>query len=233
MNGEETMLFELVELEKFLNHIKDCNNIILRHDVDLDLNSALRLAKLEKDIGVDSIFVIRVTGETYNPLSRKNRKIIKEIHDMGFRIGLHFDTSIYDTNNLRKLVEFAKEESNVLSSIINDDIWFISIHNPSIHGKTPLLRGFYNMHHLYNGYLSDSGMEFNKDPYKFLEEESEGTKQIILHPCHYTNEGDNYAKITYNYLWDFIHYIDKRFRLNSGYEKVMKGKRFRLEIIDD
>lgn len=85
--------------------------VMLRHDVDLRNWAALRLAKLELSMGINSTYYFRMTKQSYNPA------IIREIAGLGHEIGYHYEdltssdgdheTAITTfRNNLDKLREF-------------------------------------------------------------------------------------------------------------------------------
>ena len=59
--------------------------VILRHDVDLRKWAALRLAKLEYNLGIKSTFYFRMNWHSYN------KSIIKEIASLGHEIGYHYE----------------------------------------------------------------------------------------------------------------------------------------------
>ena len=69
--------------------------IVLRHDVDLDLRPAHRLAELERDCGVRSTFFVLTTCPLYNVLAAPNRAMVAEMAAWGFEIGLHFDPMVW------------------------------------------------------------------------------------------------------------------------------------------
>ena len=62
------------------------NVVIMRHDVDVDPQHALQMAKLEKKLGVNSTYYFRYTPKVFNT------SIIKSISDMGFEVGYHYET---------------------------------------------------------------------------------------------------------------------------------------------
>ena len=55
--------------------------IILRHDVERQIGYALRMAKLENDLGITSTYYFRKKEEVFKP------EIIKEIANMGHEMG--------------------------------------------------------------------------------------------------------------------------------------------------
>lgn len=66
--------------------------IILRHDVDLSLEEAVRIAHLEAEMCISAVYEVLLTAETYNVLSAMGQAQVREIRQLGHRIGLHVDT---------------------------------------------------------------------------------------------------------------------------------------------
>ncbi len=60
--------------------------VILRHDVDRKPGNALRMAKLEHELGIQSTYYFRMKPHTFKP------DIIRQIADMGHEIGYHYET---------------------------------------------------------------------------------------------------------------------------------------------
>jgi hypothetical protein len=204
------------------------NSIILRHDVDLDIYPAFKMAEIESQHGITSSFFILTTG-LYNPGSFHNRKMLREMIQMGFEIGLHFDTSIYDDEALDR--EFQRE-CDFLTQILDTEIRSYSFHNPSVNGKYPTmntkLRNAYAPAIFGDGiYLSDSRLDFRGvDPYAFAERVRSGTIQMLLHPLHYSEDGKPYPEIFYRYAKRFIENVDATFRVNSKYCALLPNPLF-------
>tara|TARA_B100001250_G_C19597628_1_gene699150 strand:+ start:86 stop:805 length:720 start_codon:yes stop_codon:yes gene_type:complete len=202
------------------------NSIILRHDVDLDLESAYRLSYLEEECAICSSFFILMSGHCYNPLSKKNRDMLISMSKRGFDIGLHFDASIYSTNDKDLLLDKVKYEANLLSEIINEPVKSISLHNPARYGSIPIFDGFNNA---YNSkifseekYISDSRMIFKHDIYEFVKRAKKDTIQILLHPMHYTETGGSYLEVFENYFMRLANELDAEFGPNKTYRKDVK-----------
>lgn len=101
-------------------------SIFLRHDVDFSLDYALTLAKAEHENNIHSTYYILSRDDFYNPLSKRNIKIIQEINDMGHEIGLHYDGR-FTTTNTR-----LKHELDILNDALEDKkITSISAHIPN------------------------------------------------------------------------------------------------------
>jgi peptidoglycan/xylan/chitin deacetylase (PgdA/CDA1 family) len=105
--------------------------ILLRHDVDISLDCALKLAKLEHEHGLKATYFILLHSEYYNALSESNQIKIKEISDLGHEIGLHYDTNFLSKNNKNAILQI-KQESEILSNLIGKKIKSIAQHNTSI-----------------------------------------------------------------------------------------------------
>ena len=192
---------------------------ILRHDVDMDIYPAHLMGKLEKQIGIKSSFFIMTTSHHYNPLSRENKRLLKEMIDDGHEIGLHFDPAEYIGYSEDALREMADYESRILESITNQKVKSLSLHNPAEHGNYVLIKGYINAYDsLYfspDKYISDSYMHKsfeNRCPYEFMERAKHGLVQILLHPCQFTEEGKTFRQICDDYLERIKTHTDSTFR---------------------
>ena len=59
--------------------------VVLRHDVDRSLSSAIRMARLEADYGIAATYYIRMTRNIFRPAE------IKMISNLGHEIGYHYE----------------------------------------------------------------------------------------------------------------------------------------------
>jgi hypothetical protein len=64
---------------------------LLRHDVDVSLEYAARMADLEQELETPATYFIRMRAAGYNPMSRRGRAILKEIEEGGGEVGLHYE----------------------------------------------------------------------------------------------------------------------------------------------
>jgi hypothetical protein len=63
--------------------------LLLRHDVDLSLDAALRLAALEADAGVSATYFLMTESVFYNLASSEGRSAVARLRELGHRVGLH------------------------------------------------------------------------------------------------------------------------------------------------
>ena len=238
----EKYFFTYKNLKEFLCYMKTIsrvtslanwdggNTIILRHDIDVDIKRAYNLSLIEEECDIESTFFVMVTSPLYNPLSSENQKMLLEMANNGFEIGLHFDPLIYGNISLNKLKSKVDMEAKILESICNHKVTSVSLHNPSIHGQFPIFDGYRNAYHkdIFSDdvYLSDSCMNFrDKNPFEFVKRSKNQPIQILLHPIHYTEEGNNYIAIFCDYILEMTEYIDTNLRANSTYSSLIGNEK--------
>jgi len=184
---------QLIEKKEVLtfNQYNGQNCFLVRHDIDYNLDKALEMAQLEFEIGIKATYFILLSSDNYNPFTFENQKIIRTIKDMGHEIGLHFDPSKFGNHFIREF----ENQILFLSKIINDKIFSVSIHNPSIHNEYPEFSGYNNAYskRFFKpiNYLSDARFNFrNKKPFHFIDTVDDSVTQISLHPIHFSHQGD-------------------------------------------
>ena len=64
-------------------------DLILRHDVDLSLDAALRLAELEHELGAQATYFLMTESVFYNLASSEGRAAIGRLRALGHHVGLH------------------------------------------------------------------------------------------------------------------------------------------------
>ena len=64
-------------------------DLLLRHDVDLSLDAAVRLAELEAAAGATATYFLMTESVFYNLASAEGRNVIERLRALGHRVGLH------------------------------------------------------------------------------------------------------------------------------------------------
>ncbi|MBA3045806.1 MAG: hypothetical protein FP824_06295 [Euryarchaeota archaeon] len=244
---KHTLRFTYADFEDFVKYAMDIapicalanwdgkRSIIMRHDVDFDIPSAYKLAKMEKKIGIQSTFFIMTTNRYYNPLFPANSDLLRSMSNDGFEIGLHFDPSIYENASHQELENKVKLECSILESIIGKPIRSISLHNPSLSGQYPMFEGYINAYsnEIFSddNYMSDSCMDFRgKNPYEFVKKAKDSTLQIVFHPMHWSEEGLDYIGFFTKFINNLTDNIDETFRANRTYKKIIGEDRLKDKI---
>ena len=121
--GYEIVFFEDLNLND--------SHLILRHDVDVSLESALKMATFEASKNFYSTYFILLRSDIYNIYSSYSTKIIQEILSYGHKIGLHFDHSIYKNKDPDSLDRYCEDECRAIEAWFGIDVNVISFHKPS------------------------------------------------------------------------------------------------------
>jgi hypothetical protein len=179
-------------------------DLLLRHDVDVSLEFALQIAKIEYDAGYKSTFFILIASEFYNPASAAARDIIKKIMAMGHEIGLHFDASVY-RKDLAVLNAAAQQECIILENIIGAAVKITAFHRPGT--CYPEFLGmdmfFANRLHAYapqffseNLYVSDgAGYWSHGHPLDHPAVQNKTGLQLLTHPYLWVQSGNPAQKL--------------------------------------
>jgi hypothetical protein len=95
---------------------------ILRHDVDRNPKSALRMAQLECDLGICSTYYFRTRRHVAHPA------IIRKIFKMGHEIGYHYESWADCKGNQKKSLEDFEKNLKKLRQ-------WVPVHTIAMHGR--------------------------------------------------------------------------------------------------
>ena len=171
--------------------------IILRHDVDLDVDLAYEMAILEKNMGIKSTYFFLLSNNSYNLISTKNQKKLIKIRELGHKVSLHFDMMIYDD-----VYKGLKREVKIFNEVFNEEINIISIHRP----KNNLLEkpdDYFELSNSYEKkytkdifYFADSGGAFRYgNPLESEAFNSIRNMQLVIHPVWWMIHGNSVSQI--------------------------------------
>jgi len=73
----------------FFDRAPEPGDLLLRHDVDLSLEAALRVAELEAESGAVATYFLMTRGEFYNLASPSGERALARLRELGHRVGLH------------------------------------------------------------------------------------------------------------------------------------------------
>lgn len=103
------------------------HEILWRHDVDFSPHRALKLATIEKELGIGATYFVQLGSPFYNLFEHDVLKKIQAIVGLGHRIGLHFDPGAYDG---KACLAGLENEKSILEKIIGVPVGVFSLHNP-------------------------------------------------------------------------------------------------------
>lgn len=166
--------------------------IILRHDVDAQMVKALKMARINHDLGIPATFFVRIHG-AYNPFRDPSYAAVLKIAELGHEIGLHYEPMFYAKHHL-PVDEIILFEIELLNRMFNIKIKSIAPHMPSLSSqKLDRLKEEFNDPYLPKfftkiKYISDSNKRWREGCMCQWIEKSEQI-QIAIHP-HWWN-GDS------------------------------------------
>lgn len=174
------------------------DSLHLRHDVDLSLDDALKMARIEAEADVQATYCILLTSPLYNPLDRDNAATIREIDALGHDVGLHFNTHNYwdgETSPPAEAIERRVRQEQAALEIVTSDISAtVSFHRPVPWVLGREFDGFQNTYapafFSETAYLADSNQRWRADPPKVPELPS--PVQLLTHPGLWSESDANF-----------------------------------------
>ena len=187
-----------VRFIKYLRHIYkvvpfcempvgDVPYLVLRHDVDVSVVSALKMAEIEGKMGVKSTYFILLSSGHYNPFEGRNLAMIRKISGLGHEIGLHYDVEQYG-RYAEDYLQALKSELQVLESIVGKEIRAISAHAPRNPSSFLECSGYINADdpQLRDIYVHDSQRLWTIKSLNTLLNNPPKRVQLLIHPCHWS-----------------------------------------------
>lgn len=188
----------------FEDYDKSQYQILIRHDIDVSIDAALNMARVEHENAIRATYFVWTQSPFYNCLTEENIKKIKEIIMLGHDIGLHFDA--LEANFVDKMMV----QKNILHQICEKDISIVSFHRPNkdiFMSEQAYINGMQNVYSrdLLSKYyyISDSRKEWKEHCIcKYISEKKYKNIYVLLHPIWWENE--------INSKRDFLNYILKQ-----------------------
>lgn len=138
--------------------------LLLRHDIDSSPRYALQMARLEHRLGVRSSYYVLMHSINYNPAAPPHWDALQEIIELGFEVGLHYETDFFEQRSLDPLQGVLADVA-ALEKILDIEILSVSQHRPASNTFLEDLNKYYvdaYNHDLMQNvlYVSDSGFKW-------------------------------------------------------------------------
>ena len=186
---------------------------ILRHDIEFSVDRALKMARLEIDLGVTSTYTVQLRNNTYNALSQKNIETVQEIKKLGHHIGLHQNPPLMPDD---ELIDYIMKDIETLEHYYDFEVDRFAFHrcgsNPGILEKYVEVPGKINCYakeffHYFDGekpknlrihYLADSNHQWKYGhPFHIDYWDMPQKMQLLTHPFSWSENGyDNIVNFT-------------------------------------
>jgi len=107
------------------------NSVILRHDMDYDIDKAVEMLKFEHELGICSTYFVLLTSDFDNVFSKSSVQKLLKIINNGHELGLHFDEMRYSRYTVEEMCRNILNEAEILQNAVNAKIAVVSMHRPS------------------------------------------------------------------------------------------------------
>lgn len=170
--------------------------LILRHDIDISLKMALKMAEIEHDFGICATYMVITNAPFYCLDDKVSKDILRQLIAMGHEVALHFDLDDAERNNhctISLLDAKIQSACKQLEQIIDRPVHSISFHRPMPQFlRGPLtVSGMINAYaqELMDWYLSDSkGCWREGEPLPKLLRPEKSLLQLLIHPFWWGDE---------------------------------------------
>jgi choline dehydrogenase-like flavoprotein len=185
--------------------------VVVRHDVDLSAASALEMARVEADVGVQTTYCFLLTSPAYDV--PEHVEALETIQSLGHDVALHFDPHFYWDRRpgTDALASRVGSESTTLERLVGTSVDTVSFHMPPEWALGTTFESFENAYQpRFFGeieYVSDSRQKWRAEP--VFDGERPEQVQILVHPGLWTAGGRPMAEIVTELVEDQYERIDR------------------------
>jgi hypothetical protein len=112
--------------------------IVLRHDIDFDLEAAVAVGAMDRSRGYSSMFFVMADCEFYSISTRAGRGALEELRNQGHSVGIHWDYRNYSSVPERAKSQFQLNLS-MIEQVTQERISYSSQHMPTSSVDSALL----------------------------------------------------------------------------------------------
>lgn len=178
--AQENFKISLIsDAEQLLKIPREIPVLFLRHDIDVSIEDALKMARIEQGLGVSTTYYVRLNTAFYSLKDTQTLQNLMEIINLGHEVGLHYD-------HTRDLDPFSS--CKALEKITNVPVRSLSFHIPlpeQMRSGGLKICGRINAYapELREGYMADSsGRWWDGEPLPRLKKPEFPLLQLVVHP---------------------------------------------------
>lgn len=168
-------------------------DIIWRHDVEFSPDTALKMAQIENDLGVQATYFFQIHSEFYNTLERYMSDILYKIKDLGHHIGLHYDSHYYNVKDEETLERTLRIDKTYFEQVFN-----LELDTFSFHETTPFILGCQNDR--YGGMLNVYSKKV-KDNYQYCADSTGFWRYEVLDEVLRDETVNHLQVLTHDAMW--------------------------------
>jgi hypothetical protein len=165
--------------------------LLLRHDVDVSLERALDMARVEQEMGMPATYMVLAKAALYDFRAAPNARLVRELRRCGHEVGLHFDIEAEGVmpdspaEEIERVLMSARDE---LAAVLGESVPSFSFHRPIprfLRGPlvvAEMVNGYAT--ELMAGYISDSKAHWREGPPlpRLMEKPAVDVFQVLVHP---------------------------------------------------
>jgi hypothetical protein len=202
--------------------------IYLRHDVDMSLDLAVELAKINASVGVRGTFFVLLRSNVYNLLSHSSLERIDALRALNQHIGLHYALPPKLPEDDEQLGDLIRADFEVVQRHIPDLQAVFSWHNPTpealdrgLHWQVRGLINTYSASYFKDiPYYSDSLMRNSVEKFQALiSSDNHQTLQLLFHPVYWIVGGSNTFEVLAKTWPQIIREREYEMKFNSEWVK--------------
>lgn len=164
-----------------------------RHDIDVSIHRAHKLAQIEEAEGVKATYFIHLHSKFYNSMEDEVVELVSNILEMGHMLGVHFDPEFYSDRLMSShdVLSCLNFERQILQRLFGTEPLAFSLHHPENSGNLdfngdeiagmiyafgPFIRANYNYCSDSNGYWRFRRLK------EVLESATDPRLHVLTHP---------------------------------------------------
>jgi hypothetical protein len=164
--------------------------VLMRHDVEFSLPSALRIAELDHEAGIRSTFFLLFSSD-YNLFEPESAALVRRILDLGHDVGLHYDLLAYERAGADPAA-VARRQIELVETYWDTKVYATSCHLAMRAGRTLELPGVVDAYDpLYVDdvkYVSDSTQKWREGVVTSLLDRYDKI-HLLMHEYYWSEEG--------------------------------------------
>lgn len=176
---------------------------ILRHDIDYCPAAGLRLARQERERGVQASYFLLVGCLYYSLLDPEYARVPRQIAELGHEIGLHYDVNAFSHLPRGQWEGFLRTQARLLEDLAGAPVRAIAMHQPGLNGEDPFRASAAEFVNAYADayfkeipYISDSCRAWRDGAWDLLTGGAPPDRfQLALHPINWSESSRSRPEI--------------------------------------
>ena len=102
--------------------------VIMRHDIEFSIERAYALSLVESEENFHSTYFVQLTNDSYNALSGRGMRMLRDMAERGHHIGLHYH--VHGQTDRVLVRDGVRDELRILSEALGRNVDCYSFHRP-------------------------------------------------------------------------------------------------------